>query len=420
MNILLSVSIYTVSMYLNVRIIRMFLLEREQRFRSSVPIYFILGAVNWISHLIIQKQFVVTILLFCLLFLYTAYYFETGALKSIAAISIAIGLTGTTSDIIRYLIRYSNFHAKEEGYYSFLPCILTLALIVIWEYICEWKSSDSVPAIYNIQVIFIAFSSIVLCGILISAAKISPATLCFCLFTIYFINILTLLIYSRLHTVQRNILETKTLEQRITMYQNQFQIMHQSQDELGSLQHDLKNHLLLIQKYLESNKVDSAIQYIREITHTHNSMYSYVHTGNEEINCVLNYLLDLARQMNCKIHTSIKIPSESFISTLDLNILISNLLTNAIEAMNHCDQRYLSITMKYNRNILYISVYNTYQGTLCKRNHRFQTTKQDQDSHGYGFNNIYAVIEKYHGNSSFRTENNIFKADVILYLDSSV
>ena len=102
---------------------------------------------------------------------------------------------------------------------------------------------------------------------------------------------------------------------------------------------------------------------------------------------------------------------------LDLNILISNLLTNAMEALTSCEQKYLNITMKYDRNILYISVYNTYQGTLCQQGNYFLTTKQDQHLHGYGFKNIHAIIEKYHGSSSFRTEEDIFKADIILYIN---
>ena len=122
--------------------------------------------------------------------------------------------------------------------------------------------------------------------------------------------------------------------------------------------------------------------------------------------------------MGCEMQTSIKIPSQAFMPTLDLNILISNLLTNAIEAMSICHKKYLSVIVKYNRNILYISVHNTYQGKLRKQNNYFLTTKKEQQLHGYGFKNIHAIIEKYHGTSNFCTENNIFKADIILYIKS--
>lgn len=420
MNTLFSYLIHLLYVYLNIRIIRIFLTEKERHPISSISFYCILASVSWLSHFRIQNQKIITIIFLFLLFLFTMYHFETTAIKCLSVISISIGLTSITQGVVWYLHRYSDLRPGDETYFPFLPCVLTLALILIWEHIFDYERSDTAHKIYNFQVIFIVLSSIALCGILISVTVISPVMLCICVFVIYLINILTLLMYSQLNIMQQREIENKTLEHRVIMYQNQFQVMQQSQEDLRSLRHDLKNHLLLVQTYLESNKIESAIQYIKDITQTHSTMKTYVHSGNEETDCVLNYLLDLAQQMECEIHTSIKIPSETFMSTLDLNILISNLLTNAIEATSPCDHKYLNIAMKYDRCILYISIYNTYQGTLCRQNNYFRTTKKDWISHGYGFKNIHAVIEKYHGDSSFRTENNIFKADIILYLDDSV
>lgn len=406
--------------YLNIRIIRIFLTRKERHPLSALSFYGILASVSWLFHSMMQSRKIFMVIFFFLLFLFTMYHFETTAIKCLSVISISIGFTGITQGVIWYLHRYSDLLPRDEIYYPFLPCVLTLALILIWEHIFDYERSETLPTVNNFQIIFIALSSIALCGVLISVTMLSPVTLCICVSVIFLINILTLLMYSRLRVMQQREVENKTLEQRVSMYQNQFQIMQQSQEDLRSLRHDLKNHLLLVQTYLESNKIESAIQYIKEITQTHNAMNTYVHSGNEETDCVLNYLLGLAHQMKCEIHTSIKIPTEIFMSTLDLNILISNLLTNAIEATVQCDHKYLNIAMKFDRNILYISIYNTFQGTLCKQNNYFQTTKKDQEIHGYGFKNIHAIIEKYHGVSSFRTENGIFKADMILYLDHSV
>lgn len=420
MDTLFSYFIHLLYVYLNIRIIRIYLTEKERHPIFSISFYCILASVSWLSHSMIQHQTIITIIFLFLLFLFTMYHFETTAIKCLSIIIISIGLTGITQYVVWYLHRYSDLFPGDERYCPFLPFVLTLALILIWEHIFDYERSETIPTIYNFQIIFIALGSIALCGILISVTMISPVTLCICVSVIYLINILTLLMYARLSMMQQREIENKTLQQQVIMYQNQFQIMQQSQEDLRSLRHDLKNHLLLIQTYLEFNKIESAIQYIKDITQTHNTMNTYVYSGNEETDCVLNYLLDLAQQMDCEIHASIKIPSDTFMSTLDLNILISNLLTNAIEATTQCDHKYLNIAIKYDRSILYISIYNTYQGTLCRHNNYFQTTKKDRNSHGYGFKNIHAVIEKYHGDSSFRTENGIFKADIILYLDNSV
>ncbi|MDE6851897.1 MAG: GHKL domain-containing protein, partial [Lachnospiraceae bacterium] len=398
------------------RIIKIFLVEKEPHSIRSYIFYFIVASADWILDFILRDSKPVTLLLFLMLYPYTIYHFKTTLLKCLAVVSVSIGLTGVTKGIVWYLGLSSDLLSQNHVYCSLIPCLLTLALIMVWEYFFPFDKTDAGQTIYHFQIIFIALSSIALCGILISVTILSPVMLSFCLITIYLINILSLLMYSRLNSMQQQELETRTLEQRVIMYQNQFQIMQQSQDELRSLRHDLKNHLLLVEKYLETNKTDSAIQYIQDITQTHDSLHTYINTGNNETDCVFNYLLGMAKQMNCKIQTSVKIPAEPFMPALDLNILISNLLTNAMEALTSCEHKFLSITMKYDRSILYISVYNTYQGTLYRHNNYFLTTKENQNLHGYGFKNIYAIIEKYHGSSSFRTEENIFKADIILYI----
>ena len=415
---LYSYAINLLYVYLNIRIIRIFLKKKE---RHSIPFllsYMMICSVTWTTDSLFHSQTATLFILFMLLYFYSLYFFEADILHRMAVIAVSIGLTNVTQGIILYFCRHSDLIFQDQLYCSCIPPIPTLALIMIWEHFLSFRQSNSTQTIHHFQILFICLSSISLCGILLSVTIISPVMLCICLFVIYLINIMSLILYSKLSTMQEKELDHKALEQRILMYQNQFQIMQQSQNEIRSLRHDLKNHLLLVGKYLETDQADAAIQYIQDLTQTHLSTDTYVNTGNHEIDCVFNYLLRSAKQIGCEIQISIKIPSQTFMPTLDLNILISNLLTNAIEALNHCDKKHLSVIVKYDRNILYISIHNTYQGKLRKQNNDFLTTKKEQKLHGYGFKNIHSIIEKYSGSSSFRTENNIFKADIILYLKS--
>lgn len=413
---LYSYAINLLYVYLNIRIIGIFLSKKERQPISFLLLYPIICSITWISDAIFHSQTITILLLFLFLYLYSLCYFEASTLNRMAVIAISIGLNNVTQGIVLYFCRYSDFSFQDYHYYSCIPPILALALVMIWEHFLSFKQSGTTQTIYYFQILSICLSSISLCGILLSVTAISPVMLCVCLFVIYLINIMSLIMYSKLSTMQQKELDHKALEQRVLMYQNQFQIMQQSQNELRSLRHDLKNHLLLVEKYLETNQTDTAIQYIQDMTQTHLTTDACVDTGNHEIDCVFNYLLGSAKQMGCEIQTAIKIPSQSFVPTLDLNILISNLLTNAIEAMDNCDKKLLSVSVKYDRNILYVSIHNTYQGKLRQQNNNFLTTKTEQKLHGYGFKNIHAIIEKYHGSSSFRTENNVFKADIILYM----
>lgn len=403
--------------YLNIRIIRIFLAEKKRHPAFSCIMYLTIVSMTYSARLVFFLPELVTLQLFLLLYLYAFYHFEGTLIHRLAVVSVSIGMSSVSKGIIQYLYHYSDILTYNQAYCSMMPCILILALIMVWEHFFRFDKSTTTAPVYQFQIIFIALSSIVLCEVLVLSAGLSPIMISTGFSIVCLINILTLVLYDRLNTLQQHEVETRTLEQRVVMYQNQFEMIQQSQDELRSLRHDLKNHLLLIMKYIEIGKADSAVQYIQEITQTHGILDNYINTGNDETDCVLNYLLGLARQMECEIRTSIKVPAEAFMPALDLNILISNLLTNAIEAMQKCERKSLNITIRYDRSLLYISVYNTYQGALYKQNRYYHTTKKDASLHGYGFKNMNSIIEKYQGNAYFRTEDDIFKADIILYIN---
>lgn len=85
----------------------------------------------------------------------------------------------------------------------------------------------------------------------------------------------------------------------------------------------------------------------------------------------------IEKQTGCKPQLQIDIPCESMISEADLNIVLGNLLDNAGEALQKSDEKHLDICLKYERGILYLSIYNSFDGVVYKgSNSKFKTRKQ--------------------------------------------
>ena len=123
--------------------------------------------------------------------------------------------------------------------------------------------------------------------------------------------------------------------------------------------------------------------------------------------------------LNCEITTKIEVPKEEFLSQFDLNMMLSNLLENAIEALEKISDRRLEVYMKCKEGMLYVSVYNTFNGNVRKEGNRLVTTKKEKSKHGLGMNNVKAVVEKYDGSINIKTDKEFFKVDIILYLEPS-
>ena len=107
------------------------------------------------------------------------------------------------------------------------------------------------------------------------------------------------------------------------------------------------------------------------------------------------------------------------ISDQDIALILSNLLNNAIEACQKCDEkRIIKIKMLNDDTKLLLSVKNTYSGNVYRKNEQFLSTKIDhKENHGYGLTSVKEAVEKYDGTIDIIPDNNIFTVTAVLYVD---
>lgn len=131
---------------------------------------------------------------------------------------------------------------------------------------------------------------------------------------------------------------------------------------------------------------------------------------------VLKEKLCWAKKQNIILKTDIRLPDTIAIDDLDLYILLSNLLDNAIE---NCDKGVAKIDMiaELKNEFLIITVCNPIIESVLKGNHKIKTTKKDKDNHGYGISSMNKIAKKYSGKIEFKEEQNYFISKVILRMN---
>ena len=200
------------------------------------------------------------------------------------------------------------------------------------------------------------------------------------------------------------------------MYQNQFEIIHEARQDIKQLRHDMKNHFLLVEGYLQKGKYAEAQKYIEQLAEKTASAKEYVNTGNDELDSILNYKLARADNLNSKVDVTIEVPRERFMSDFDLNMLLSNLMDNALEAIEKAEERVLTVRIKYIKRMLYMSVYNSYNGDVKREGNKLLTTKAKKEEHGIGMTSIQHIVDKYQGEMTIQTSEDMFKTDIIMYV----
>ena len=174
--------------------------------------------------------------------------------------------------------------------------------------------------------------------------------------------------------------EREILEQEIRMYENQFEIIQQSQINTRSLKHDMKHHIKMLSDLISSGDKDAALKYLSDMGDFMDHTEKFVSSGNERIDSILNYYIEKAK------NTDIPNPT-------------------------------LEIFMKYDRGILYINIQNN-----CNHEqpsiHAILSAFEPENEHGYGLKNVQRIVEKYHGNLSTECVNDVFNASILLFLSN--
>jgi sensor histidine kinase YesM len=228
------------------------------------------------------------------------------------------------------------------------------------------------------------------------------------------INFLVLYLYNVLLRALMQSYENEMLNQKLQMYANQLDIITQNEKQIAALRHDLKHHLnelKLLAMQDEGEKIQNYIESMEEFIQNPDEIIS---SGNTEIDSLLNYMLKRGQKELKEVNVKVQLP-EDMSHSYDINVILGNLLENAIEASAMTEDKILRGNISLKQNILKIRIENSYNNNLKKGKSGYITTKPDERHHGIGLKNVQRVVEKYNGLMEI-TENDLFCVKIIMYM----
>lgn len=236
---------------------------------------------------------------------------------------------------------------------------------------------------------------------------------------LFAINIIVFFLFNSLSKFYERSLKLAMLEQEREYYRNQCILMQKATEDIRSFQHDISNHFMIIGNFLRSKKEKEAFSYILELINSEKTVpVVYSDTGNIAVDSIINYKLCRAVLNDIDVTVDIIIPKELPVEIMDLSTILTNLLDNALQALQQLkDNKKLNIKMTYKKGILLMRIQNTYNGIVKYENGELITTKENHDKHGYGMRNVETTAAKYDGICQITHDDKIFQSEVLLYMD---
>lgn len=231
------------------------------------------------------------------------------------------------------------------------------------------------------------------------------ASATFLLFSLIFIFIS----YEKSARKNAEIVELKTETQKQKLDEKYYQILQSQNENMHTFAHDTKHHLSMIKNLSEDEAIH---QYINSI-YKDIEKYSVVgKTQNKTLDIILNEYQTLCDIKNIEFETDIKTANLNYIEPTKLTSLLTNILDNAIEATEKCNNKKIMLSINNIDNFDVLTCINSCINKPEITDVHIKTTKSDVEFHGYGTKSIAKTVKLYNG--TLRYEFNQIKKAFVL------
>ena len=384
---------------------------------SYFSYYFIISALYLIVNIPIITLVSNIILLALISFNYEATY--KNRFIAVFLIYLILMISETIVSLLTGYLVISVF-GKNPGYsfslgYIFSKLIGFFAALFIENY-SNIKKGFELSTSYWLSILIISLSSLYIVVALVDS-QIHTVKASIIISLLFLIIVLLFYLYDALKSSAEMKIEKSILEQEKRYYDNQFWLMKSSVEKTASLKHDIANHIGAIGSLIRENEISRALNYINQLEKYAPFNSKIVESGNLVIDSILNYKLDYVKSIGVNTHLDIKVPSDLELESFDMVVILGNLLDNSVEALKKLkENRTIWVSIKYDRGVLIIQIQNNFDGKISVGAKGLITTKDDKDNHGLGLKNIESTLEKYNGLLEYSYTNNLFKAEVLMYI----
>ncbi len=267
----------------------------------------------------------------------------------------------------------------------------------------------TIPAVLSLASVLLIFFF----GNCFQQGQISIQPLCVCATFITVMQIAALLLISWMEQNANFREEAISLQAKSKAQQESIEALSAAYAQQRKLTHDFRAHLSTLDGMLmQQNRDINTIQtYIHRLQSKQTERILLVNTHHAALDALLNQKALVAKNRKIDIQFSVNDLSPIKIDMVDLTVVISNTLDNAIEACEKLPEtdRQIYVQAMLEEDELFYAVRNKSLPVNMVANQLPASTKENPSFHGYGLQNVHTTLEKYHTLYAMDYENGWFE-----------
>lgn len=168
--------------------------------------------------------------------------------------------------------------------------------------------------------------------------------------------------------------------------------------EARTARHDLRHHVAALRRMADEGAWEDCRAYLDELAGQQDAAPPLRYTGNVVANAVLAAYLAPAQAAGVRVECDVRVPERLGLGATELSVLLSNLLSNAVEACERAraageDEPYLALSMRTSGNVLALRCENSAEPGASF----LATSKENPREHGLGLPAMREIARRHRG-----------------------
>ena len=369
------------------------------------------------------KPFVwVNLILSVLLILLLTIGYEASIKKKILSALAVNAMIALSETVIAVLIGLNSLSflqkaSNNDNIPLFLSLLFFWAIMTMVQWIVTRKKKEKIAwkvVILEILVtIVVVFELVAVCMRRQEISDIEPAILFAAECTVY----LMIFLKDTMEALYTSREESNLIKQEKEFYMREAAIIEKKHGLEKQFRHDMKNRIQVLRNIAETHNVEELDKYLSELETRQKQNVVFSDTGNLIIDSIINSKLQDAADKGIEVKVRTQLPNDLESNSDDMVVILGNLLDNAIEACEKVtENKYVHFAMSYEKDCIFITVHNSFDGIVKHYNNGFQTRKENMEHHGIGLRSVKKTVDEYDGNIDFSFEDKDFGVNVLLYV----
>ena len=202
--------------------------------------------------------------------------------------------------------------------------------------------------------------------------------------------------------------------QLLSMQQQRYENLKVAIEEVRQARHDIRHHLNQISMLAEADDMEAIKAYLAQTVSRIPDLDMHF-CENRAVDSVLGYYCALAKREGIPFSAQIDLPQTLPVDEIDMGLVLSNLLENALEASIRTAPARRQIKVKayvHAEKLLLMLVENACDTEVKETNGVFRSSKRK--GNGVGIQSVRHIAEKNGGASTFTYRDNVFSAKIML------